>query len=132
MHVPSCFTEQGTTPATQVCPCPWSKLGADLCDFYGRTLLVVCDYYSNFIEVENATRANTSGVAKALKAMFSRYRVPDVLVLDNGPQLSSAEFATFAGKWDFEHTTSSPHYPQSSGESRECCEDGQKAVYKVP
>ena len=57
-------------------PYPWNKVGADLCDFYGRTLLVVCDYYSNFIEVENVTRANTSGVAKALKAMFSRYGVP--------------------------------------------------------
>ena len=30
---------------------PWSKVGADLCDLQGRTLLVVCDYYSNFIEV---------------------------------------------------------------------------------
>ena len=98
-------------------PCPWNKVGADLCDFYGRTLLVVCDYYSNFIEVENVTRANTSGVAKALKSMFSRYGVPDVLVSDNGPQFSSAEFATFAGKWGFEHTTSSPHYPQSNGKA---------------
>ena len=90
------------------------KRGKDLflADFYGSTLLVVCDYYSNFIEVENVTWAITSGVAKALKAMFSRYGVPDVLVLDNGPQFSSAEFATFAGKWGFEHITSSPHYPQ--------------------
>lgn len=49
---------------------PWSKVGADLCDF---TLLVVCDYYGNFIEVENITKATTRGVSKALKAMFSRY-----------------------------------------------------------
>jgi hypothetical protein len=79
--------------------------------FHGRTLLVVCDYYSVFIEVENVTRANTNGVAKALKGMFSRNGVADVLVSGNGPQFSSTEFATFAGKWGFEHTTS-PHYPQ--------------------
>ena len=30
---------------------PWSKVGADLCELQGRTLLVICDYYSNFIEV---------------------------------------------------------------------------------
>ncbi len=30
---------------------PWSKLGTDLCDHEGRILLVVSNYYSNFIEV---------------------------------------------------------------------------------
>ena len=30
---------------------PWSKIGADLCQIDGRALLVVCDYFSNFIEV---------------------------------------------------------------------------------
>ena len=30
---------------------PWAKLAADLCEFNGRTLLVVSDYFSAFIEV---------------------------------------------------------------------------------
>ena len=30
---------------------PWAKLAADLCDFNGRTLLVVSDYFSGLIEV---------------------------------------------------------------------------------
>ena len=96
---------------------PWSKVGADLCDLRGRTLLVVSDYYSNYIEVENIHKANTGGVTKALKAMFSRYGVPDVLVTDNGPQFASAEFTTFAKTWEFEHVTSSPRYPQSNGKA---------------
>ena len=89
---------------------PWSKVGVDLCDLQGSTLLVVSDYYSNFIEVENISKANTTGVSKA---MFARYGVPDVLISDNGPQFASAEFTTFAKKWGFEHVTSSPHYPQN-------------------
>ena len=32
---------------------PWAKVGADLCDHAGWTLLVVSDYYSNFIEVKH-------------------------------------------------------------------------------
>ena len=96
---------------------PWSKVGADLCDLHGRTLLVVCDYYSNFIEVENISKSTTHGVSKALKTMFSRYGVPNELVTDNGPQFASAEFATFTKSWGFEHTTSSPRYPQSNGKA---------------
>ncbi len=93
---------------------PWLKLGTDLCDHEGRIILVVSDYYSNFIEVKHLHRATTSTVSKALKVMFARYGIPDVLVSDNGPQFASDEFATFSRKWGFEHITSSPHYPQSN------------------
>ena len=49
--------------------CPWSKVGADLCELQGHTLLIVSDYHSDFIEVKNITQANTATVSKALKAM---------------------------------------------------------------
>lgn len=96
---------------------PWSKVGADLCDLQGRTLLVVCDYYSNFIEVENIQKVTTRGVSKALRTMFARYGVPNELITDNGPQFASAEFAVFAKSWGFDHVTSSPRYPQSNGKA---------------
>ena len=96
---------------------PWSKVGADLCELKGRTLLVVSDYFSNYVEVENVSKPNTNGVTKPLKAMFARWGVPEELVSDNGPQFSSTEFAEFSRKWGFEHTTSSPHYPQSNGKA---------------
>lgn len=94
---------------------PWAKVGADLCDLQGRTLLVSVDYFSNFNEVERITDITTRGVSKAFRAMFARYWIPDILVTDNGPQFDSAEFDNFAKTWGFEHTTSSPRYPQSNG-----------------
>ena len=78
---------------------------------------MVCDYFSNYIEVENLHSTTTRGVSKALKVLFARYGVPDTLVTDNGPQFASAEFLAFAKSWDFQHVTSSPRYPQSNGKA---------------
>ena len=101
----------------EVTPRPWSKVGTDLCELHGRNLLVVCDYFSNFIEVENLQTTTTRAVCKVFRALFARYGVPDTLITDNGPQFSSAEFVTFTKVWSFEHSTSSPHYPQSNGKA---------------
>ena len=75
---------------------PWARIGMDLCELKGCTLLVVCDYYSNFIEVEKIHTTTTQGVSKVLKCLLSRYGVPEVVVSDNGPQFSSAKFEEFA------------------------------------
>ena len=50
----------------------WSKIGIDLCELHGQTLLVLVDYYSNFIEVERVSNFTTQGVTKVLKEMFPR------------------------------------------------------------
>ena len=96
---------------------PWAKVAADLCELDNRTLLVITDYYSNFIEVVRINSTTSRAIIKELKEVFARFGVPDTLVTDNGPQFSSAEFAVFARTWMFEHKTSSPIYPQSNGKA---------------
>ena len=78
---------QGKEPLIQhdVSDRPWSKIGVDICGMRGRLLLVVCDYYSNYIEVENLSKTNTGAVTKAWKIMHARYGVPDTVITDNGP-----------------------------------------------
>ena len=95
---------------------PWAKIGVDLCELNGCILLVVCDYYSNLIEID-ISRATSQTVSKSLKGMFSRYGAPDIVISDNGPQFSLVVFKEFAKKWGFKHITSSPHYPQSNGKA---------------
>ena len=57
-------------------------------------------------------------IIKGLKAVFAWFGIPDVVVTDNGPQLSSAEFSGFSCIWGFDHVTSSPKYPQSNGKAK--------------
>ena len=96
---------------------PWAKVAVDLCEFDSRVLLVVCDYFSNFMEVVRLSSITSRAIIKELKAIFARFGVPDTLVTDNGPQFLSAEFSVFSRTWMFEHKTSSPAYPQSNGKA---------------
>lgn len=93
---------------------PWARVAADLCEFDNKVLLVVSDYYSNFIKVARLSNLTSRAVIEELKAIFARYGVPDTPVTDNGSQFPSAEFAVFAKTWMFEHKTLSPTYPQSN------------------
>lgn len=96
---------------------PWAKLGADLYELNGQNYLLIVDYYSNFIEVEHLKTTTSAKVIKRCKSQFARHGIPDTLITDNGPQFSSQQFSDFASAYQFEHRTSSPHYPQSNGKA---------------
>ena len=51
----------------------------------------------------------------ALRPMFARHGIPEVLRSDNGPQYVSQEMIDFATSYGFTQVTSSPHYPRSNG-----------------
>ena len=83
----------------EVVPRPWAKVAADLCEVDFRVLLVISDYYSNFIEVARLKNVKPRNVIEEMTAVFTPYVIPDVLVTDNGPQFASAEFSVFANTW---------------------------------
>ena len=94
---------------------PWQKIGTDLFILNGATYLVASDYFSWYLEVTKLTNTTTSGIVSALKPLFAKYGLPEEVVSDNGPQYASQEFGDFAKEYNFKHTTSSPHFPQSNG-----------------
>ena len=94
----------------------WEKVAADLFTVEGKNYIVMVDYFSQYIEVCNLnTSTSSNAVIDRMKSVFARHGTPCEVFTDNGPQFSSAEFRRFAEEWDFIHTTSSPHYPQSNG-----------------
>ena len=64
---------------------------------------------------------SSQDVIKALKSIFARHGVPEVVRSDNGPQYSSGEFQKFAKDWGFQSITSSPKYAQSNSEAEKRC-----------
>ena len=94
---------------------PWEKVGVDIMQLQGRDYLVTVDYYSNFWEVDHLTTTKSNTVIKKLKAHFSRYGSPSVLISDNAAQFVCEELSKFTQSWDIEHRTSSPTHAKSNG-----------------
>lgn len=94
---------------------PWTKVASDLFTLCGHDYVIVTDYFSKFVEIERLPDKSSSTVINKIKKIFSRHGIPKELFTDNGPEYSAACFKRFAKEWDFKHTTSSPHFPQSIG-----------------
>jgi transposase InsO family protein len=110
---------------------PWQKVGTDLFRWENRDYVLVADYYSKFIEFLLLPDTKSSTVVTHMKSIFSRHGIPEEVVSDNGPQYSSKEFAKFAEKWEFKHTTSSPRYPQSNGFAERMVQTLKKLLQKA-
>ena len=54
-----------------------------------------------------------------------------MVMTDNGPQFTAEEFRKFAQKYDFEHVTSSPHYPRSNGKVEATVKSAKRMLKKV-
>ena len=54
-----------------------------------------------------------------------------LVILDIVPQFSSDKFKAFSHKWQFEHTTSSPGYPQSNGKAEQAVKEAKKLMKKT-
>ena len=96
---------------------PWEKLASDLFQFKGNTFIIVVDYFSRYIEILKLTTTTSASIIAALKTIFSRHGIPDILVTDNGPQHISQEFDEFSKSYNFIHQSSSPYHPQGNGEA---------------
>ena len=94
---------------------PWQMVGADFLELHNVNYLLVVDYFSRYPEVTMLTTTTSFAVIKAMKSIFSRHGIPDVVRSDNGSQFDCQEFNTFANSYGFRHQTSSPCFPQSNG-----------------
>ena len=73
--------------------------------FKGATYLLIVHYYLHYPEI---IKLSPDSILRALRSIFSRLGIPEVLISDNGPQYASEVMKDFAKSYGFEHITNSP------------------------
>ena len=68
----------------------------DLFQLNGKSYLIVVDYNSRWIETVHLKQTTSVAVMEHCKSTFARFRIPEVVLSDNGPQFSSREFLKFS------------------------------------
>jgi len=109
---------------------PWEKVGVNICTIPHQDYLITVDYLSGYIECDRLQSKRVSDVIYCLKVQFARHGLPLEVVTDNNP-FNAIEFRHFAEKYDFQHTTSSPHYPQSNGRAEAAVKTIKKLFEKA-
>ena len=58
-----------------------------------------------------AVGSTSAAVIGQMKEIFAEHGVPDIMRCESGPLYARATFTDFTEEMEFQHTTSSPHYP---------------------
>src|SRR5258705_5548991 len=70
-------------------------------------------------------------VVEALQSMWERHGIPVEVVTDGGPPFNSRDFSTFAARWGFKHTRTSPHLPRSNGQAERTVQTAKNLLRKA-
>ena len=116
LHAPSQQKEPMMVTNDRRPSLPFASTSADLFSCQGWEYIVYTDRKTGWPCVAKLGRSCSSAdVIRALRRWFPDLGVPTQLVTDGGPQFASRQFADFCSRWQIDHVTSTPHYPQSNG-----------------
>ena len=119
----SCQQLQRQPPPTRLHPWPWptgpwERIHVDFAGpFLGSMFFVIVDAYSKWLEVIEMSSTTAGKTVSVLRHLFARYGLPQVLVSDNGPQFTAAEFSDFMLANGIRHLRGAPYHPASNGEA---------------
>ena len=109
---------------------PWQKVAADFFDLNGKRYLLIIDYFTKYIEIQQMNTTNANAVITAFKSCYARFSIPDELITDQGPPFNSTELKNFHSEWNIHHNPSTPYYPRSNGQVERCIQTIKKSLLK--
>ena len=94
---------------------PWSRIHVDHTGpILGKTLLIIVDAYSKWIEVHIVPSTTSSAAIEKPQVTFTTHGLPKTLVSDYGPAFVSREFEEFMRRNGIKHLTTAPYHPSNS------------------
>lgn len=102
----------------------WSRVHIDHFFYENKTCFIAVDALSKYIEVELVPSTGVQETIDAMRLIFSRNGLCDVLVSDNHATFLSEEFKNFLKANAVTHITPPPYSPSSNGQ-------GERAVRVV-
>ena len=85
---------------------PWTKLATDLFHFEGAPYLLIVDYASRFLVMNNPSSMTGQHVANHCKQAFSEYCWPETLISENGPCYTMDAFTSVMNAYHINPITS--------------------------
>ena len=81
-----------------------------------KFLIVGIDYFTKWVEVETLATITEKNVRSFIwRSIICRFRIPRILVLDNGKQFDNISFRDFCSQLGIRNYYSSPAHPQANG-----------------
>ena len=98
---------------------------------HGKQFLVVVDAHSKWLEVVPVPNLTSQTIIDTLRSIFVTHGLPELLVSDNGPSFTSAEFQEFMKRNGIRHITSVPYHPASNGLAERAVQTFKTALKKT-
>ena len=112
---------------------PWSRIHVDHAGpFQEKTILVVVDAHSKWIEAVTVPSTSSTATIKVLRNLFATHGIPELLVSDNGTSFTSEEFKEFLQRNGVRHRTSSPYHPATNGLAERAVQVVKTGLRKIP
>ena len=84
-----------------------------------KVLLVTIDYFTKWVEVEALATITEAKVQNFVwKNIVCRFRIPRLIISDNGCQFDSYGFRSFCSSLGIKNKYSSPGHPQANGQTK--------------
>ncbi|GFR32159.1 uncharacterized protein K02A2.6 [Trichonephila clavata] len=97
---------------------PWERIHVDFAGpIFEHMFFLIVDAHSKWLEVYPMKTTTTKKTIECLRDSFARFRLPWVLVSDNGSQFTSYKFQRFMQRNGVKHKTSAPFKPSSNGQT---------------